>query len=399
MRLLSGRLKQSNEYVPQQFGRTSVKLTTEQAALQRGLNIVGRGVATRSTLPQTQHIYLATDGQRLKLAATNLQIAITNWVPAAVTEDGAITVPARLLSEFVSSLPSAEIAISVAPRSRQAQISCARNEATISGMDADDFPPIPTISEGDTIPLEPGALRGAIDHVVFAAATDENRPVLMGVHLRIDEERLTLAAADGFRLAVYHLDIAAAPAESIEIIVPARALQEVSRLLADQEEPVELHVNSARSQVLFRLSDVELTAQLIQGTFPAYSQLIPSEYQTRAVLDASQFLREVRTAAVFARDGSGIVRLVMSGGDGEPAKITISARAEEQGDHQGEMDATVEGEDAKVAFNSRYLQDVLQVLASGQIALESTGASNPGVFRPVGRENYVHVIMPMFVQW
>ncbi|MEE9276800.1 MAG: DNA polymerase III subunit beta [Dehalococcoidia bacterium] len=376
-----------------------MKLSTQQEALQHGLNTVGRAVATRSTLPQTSHVYLATDAGRLKLAATNLEIAITCWVPASVAEEGKITIPARLLTEFVASLPSAEINVSVAPRSRQAQIVCARNEATISGMDADDFPPIPTISEGDTIRLEPEALREAVEHVVFAAATDDSRPVLTGVHVRINEDRLTLAAADGFRLAVYHLDIAESPAETIEIIVPARALQELGRLLADQVEPVELQINEARSQALFRLSDVELTAQLIQGTFPTYGQLIPSEYQTRAVIDTSEFLREVRTAAVFARDGSGIVRLVLTPGDGEASKLTISARAEEQGDHQGEMDAAIEGDEAKIAFNSRYLQDVLQVLAGGQVALESTGPSNPGVFRPLGRENYVHVIMPMFVQW
>jgi DNA polymerase-3 subunit beta len=147
------------------------------------------------------------------------------------------------------------------------------------------------------------------------------------------------------------------------------------------------------------MANIELTAQLIQGTFPTYNQLIPSEYQTRAVVDAAEFLQEVRTAAVFARDGSGIVRLVVSPGTEGPGKVAIAARAEEQGDHQGEMDANVEGDEAKVAFNSRYLQDVLQVLGSGQVRLESTGPSNPGVFRPVGSENYVHVIMPMFVQW
>jgi DNA polymerase-3 subunit beta len=376
-----------------------VKVSTQQEALQRGLNTVGRAVAARSTLPQTSHIYIGTDEGRLRLAATNLEIAITCWVAASVEEDGAITIPARLLTEFVSSLPNAEISVAVAQRSRQAQIVCARNEATISGMDADDFPPIPTIGDGDTILLEPAALRDAIEHVVFAAATDDSRPVLTGVHLRIGDDKLTLAAADGFRLAVFDLEIADSPNEEIEIIMPARALQEVGRLLADQDEPVALQINAARSQALFRLTNIELTAQLIQGTFPTYNQLIPSEYQTRAILDAAEFLQEVRTAAVFARDGSGIVRLVVTPGETGPGKVSVAARAEEQGDHQGEMDATVEGDEAKVAFNSRYLQDVLQVLGSGQVRLESTGPSNPGVFRPVGRENYVHVIMPMFVQW
>lgn len=376
-----------------------MRITTDQETFQRGLNVVARAVATRSTLPQTSHIHIATDGDRLKLSATNLEIAITNWITAKVEEEGAITIPARLLTEFVGSLPNAPISLSVAPRSRQAQIICARNEATISGMDAEDFPPIPTITEGQVIRLEPGALREAIEHVVFAAATDDSRPVLTGVHLKIAEDTLTLAAADGFRLAVYHVTTAEPPAETVEVIIPARALQELSRMLADREEAVALEINGARSTALFRLSDVDLTAQLIQGTFPAYNQLIPAEYQTRATLDAGEFLREVRTAAVFARDGSGIVRLQVAGATEGPGKLTIQARAEEQGDHQGEMDADVEGEEAKIAFNSRYLQDVLQVLGGGRIALESTGPSNPGVLRPEGSENYIHVIMPMFVQW
>ena len=375
-----------------------MKVSTQQEALQRGLNTVGRAVAARSTLPQTSHIYIAAEDGRLRLAATNLEIAITCWVAATVEEEGAITIPARLLTEFITTLPNDAITMTVAQRSRQAQIVCARNEATISGMDADDFPPIPTIGDGDTILLEPGALRDAIEHVVFAAATDDSRPVLTGVHLRIADDKLTFAAADGFRLAVFDLEIADSPNEGVEIIMPARALQEVGRLLADQDEPVALQVNTARSQALFRLTNIELTAQLIQGTFPTYSQLIPKEYQTHAELDAAIFLQEVRTAAVFARDGSGIVRLALTPGGAGSGKVSVAARAEEQGDHQGEMDATVEGDEAKVAFNSRYLQEVLQVLGSGQVRLESTGPSNPGVFRPVGRENYVHVIMPMFVR-
>jgi len=376
-----------------------VKLTTQQEALQRGLTTVGRAVATRSTLPQTSHVFVATDEGRLRLAATNLEIAITAWVPGAVEEEGAITIPARLLTEFIASLPAVEVSLTVAARSRQAQIVAARNEATISGMDADDFPPIPVITEGESIRLEPQALREAVDHTVLVGATDESRPVLTGVHLKIDEGRITMAASDGLRLARYDMDIAESPSEPLEIIVPRAGMTELARLLSDEEDPVTLAVNPGRSQVLFRLTDVELTAQLIQGTYPSYDQLIPQEFQTQAVVDASEFLREVRTAAVFARDGSGIVRLVMAPGDGGPGRLTLSARAEEQGEHQGEMDAQVEGEEARIAFNSRYLQDVLQVLGSGQVALESTGPSNPGVFRPVGRENYVHVIMPMFVQW
>jgi len=277
---------------------------------------------------------------------------------------------------------------------------CGRNEATIAGMDAADFPPIPSLGDGLSLGLDPKALRVAIAQVEFAAASDDTRPVLTGIHTLIEGRQFTLAAADGFRLAVHKLALEQEAPDRVEVIIPARAMRELERLMAEEEEPIEMSFNANRSQVHFRLKNAEMVAQLIQGTFPNYSQLIPQSYTCRSVIDLNEFLRETRIAAIFARDGSGIVRLqIQPGEDMAPGKVIISARAEEIGDHRGELDAVVEGEPAKVAFNSKYLQDVLQVLDCGQVALETTSPSSPGVFRPVGTENYVHVVMPMFVQW
>ncbi len=234
----------------------------------------------------------------------------------------------------------------------------------------------------------------------FAAAADDTRPVLTGIHTILEGPEITLAAADGFRLAVYKLTLDQEVSEKVEVIIPARAMREVMRLLAEEEEPLEMALNAARSQVLFRMKSAEMVATLIQGTFPNYSQLIPSSYTTRAVIDMRQFLQETRIAAIFARDGSGIVRIQLQPGeDVAPGKMIVSARAEEIGEHRGELDVKVEGEASKVAFNSKYLQDVLQVLDCSQVALETSTPSSPGVIRPVGAENYVHVVMPMFVQW
>ena len=377
-----------------------MKISSLQENLAKGLSVIGRAVATRSTLPQASHVLLASDEGRLKLVATNLEIAITCWIGAQVEEEGAVTVPARLLTDFVTSLPSERIDLAVAPRTRQLALSCARNEASIAGMDADDFPPVPTVDEGFRLKLDPKSLRTAVEHVEFAAAADDTRPVLTGIHTVLDGSEITLAAADGFRLAVYKLALDQEAPEKVEMIVPARAMREVMRLLAEEEEPLELALNAARSQVLFRLKSVEMVATLIQGTFPNYSQLIPSSYTTRAVIDMRQFLQETRIAAIFARDGSGIVRVQLQPGeDMAPGKMIVSARAEEIGEHRGEMDVKIEGEASKVAFNSKYLQDVLQVLDCSQVALETSTPSSPGVIRPVGVENYVHVVMPMFVQW
>ena len=377
-----------------------MKLSCVQENLNRGLGVVGRAVAARTTLPITNNVLLATDKSRLKLVATNLEMAISHWIGAKVEEEGAITVPARLLIEFISSLPSEKVDISLSPQTKTLGLRCARFEARISGIDAKDFPPIPKVGEGITAKVEVEDLRRGISHVVFAAATEESRPVLTGVNAQFDGDLLTLAAADGFRLAVYKLPIATTVKQKTEVIIPARTLAELNRLMADEEETIEIMVNPDKGQALFRLKNTELVSQLVQGTFPNYAQLIPQSYTTRAVVGVSDFLRATRTASIFARDGSGIVRLVVApGSELTPGKMTISARSEELGDDVGEIDAIIEGEEAKIAFNGKYLADVLGVLHEAQVALETTNPSSPGVIRPVGVDNYVHVIMPMFVQW
>jgi len=377
-----------------------MKLSCLQENLNRGLSLVGRAAATRTTLPITNNILLASDQSRLKLAATNLEMAISCWIGAKIEEEGAITVPARLLTEFISSLPNDKIDISLSPRSKTLKLKCARFEARISGVDAKDFPPIPKIEDGISTKVEADALRQAIGQVVFAAAIDESRPVLTGVDAEFDGELLTLAAADGFRLAVYKLPLAEPVKPKAKVIIPARTLGELNRLATDQEEAITITADTNKGQILFRLKNIELVSQLVQGSFPQYSQLIPQSYTTRAVVDVSQFQMATKTAAIFARDGGGIVRLVMTPGSGTtPGRLTVSARSEEIGDDVGEIDATVEGEEAKIAFNGKYLTDVLGVLREQQVALEVTTASSPGVIRPVGVDNYIHVVMPMFVQW
>jgi DNA polymerase-3 subunit beta len=377
-----------------------MKLSCLQENLSRSLAVVGRAVATRATLPITQNVLLSTDQSMLKLSATNLEIAITTWVGAMIEEEGAVTVPARLLTEFVNSLPSDRIDLELLSGGGILQLTCARSQARIHGADAAEFPPIPTVAEGVAARVAPSVLKSAIARVAFAAATEESRPVLTGVEMKLSGDRFTMAAADGFRLAVHQGSLVEPVASEVNIIIPARTLNELSRLLGDQEEPVEVMMTPARGQVLFRVRGVELVSQLLQGAFPNYEQLVPQTHQTRVVLDLQQLLRAARTAAIFARDGSNIIRVqILPQGEGG-GKVIISAKSEEVGDNQDELDTeSVEGAESKIAFNSRYLLDVLSVLERGKVALETATSSSPGVFKPVDSDDYLHVVMPMFVQW
>ena len=376
-----------------------MRLSCLQENLARGLSVVGRAVASRSTLPITQNVLLSTEQSMLKISATDLSMAMTTWIGAQVEEEGAITVPARLLTDFVNTLPPERIDIEVTSQPIGLNVKCVSFESNISGTPADDFPPIPTVEGGLAAKIEPDVLREAISRVSFAAATEDSRPVLTGVKTEIAGDDFKFAAADGFRLAVYSGKLAEPPSEDIEFLIPARVLNEISRLLGTQQKSVEFMVTPSSNQALFRVEDVEIVSSLIAGNFPNYNQLIPQSHTTRVVLNSDEFLRATRTAAIFARDGSGIIRLQMAGGEEDaPGRLTVSSRAEEVGDNEGQLGATVEGEDAKIAFNSKYLTDVLDVL-NGDIAMEVSSPSSPGVLKPVEGDDYVHVVMPMFVQW
>ncbi len=378
-----------------------MRLSCQQEDLNRGLSAVSRAIPARTTLPITNHILLEAKDDSITLSATDAEtIAITYTIRGEVLSPGSLTLPSRLLSEFVGSLPASRIDMTLAERSRQVHLSCSRNEASIGGMDPEEFPPIPPVSDLPALRIPAAGLRRALSQVVFAAATDDARPVLTGVQLAISGKKILLAAADGFRLSVHTLDL---PEETEErtAIVPARALGELLRLLPEAgEETVAVTFNTSGRQAQFDLGHATLVAQLIEGTFPNYEQLIPPNHNTRTEVLLDEFMREARIASIFARDGSGIVRLVASEGEhGQPGRLLISARAEEIGTNEGEIDGIVEGDEAKIAFNGRYLTDILQVVGTERVALETSSPSSPGVFRPVGDDSFVHVVMPMFVQW
>jgi DNA polymerase-3 subunit beta len=377
-----------------------MKASCSQEALSKALSVVGRAVATRTTLPIVTNVLLSAEGSQVRLAATNLEIGINYKMPANVVEEGAIAIPARLLTELVHSLPNERIELEASPHTLTMTLRCLRYDARIKGLEARDFPPIPTPKEEATTKIEAEVLKEAIKLVAFAVATDDTRPVLTGVYVKLEGEEMTLAAADGFRLAVLRSPLLQPVASPLEVIVPGRSLSELSRIIEDEEKPVEVTVTPAKGQILFHMSSVDMFSQLIQGTFPNYNQLIPTDFASRVVVATDEFLKASRVAAIFARDSSGIVRLqIIPGDDVSPARMTISARAEEIGENLGEIDAVVEGEAAKIAFNSKYLTEVLGVLNAKQVALETNSPSSPGVIRPLGQDNYLHVIMPMFVQW
>jgi DNA polymerase-3 subunit beta len=378
-----------------------MKLSVSQDKLARSLAVVGRAVATRSTLPITTHVLLKASNSSLELSATNLEISISCRIDAEVTSEGSIAVPARLLTEFVTSLQPDLMSMELSNATKQLELSSGRVTAKLTGQSADDFPVTPNLEEGISLEIPAEKLRLCIERVSFAAATDDARPVLTGIHTAFSDKEMTMAAADGFRLAVQKIDLSETVDQNVDLIIPARSLREVDRLLAEQEDPVSIMISPAKNQILFRLKETEIISQLLQGTFPNYNQLIPESYQTKATIEVSDFLRATRTAAVFARDGNGIVRLYVNPGEGDQAgTVRLAARSDEVGENEADIDAIIEGEQSQIAFNSRYLVDVLSSL-NGKVTLETSSPSSPGTIKPVINDtgDYLHVVMPMFVQW
>jgi DNA polymerase-3 subunit beta len=361
-----------------------------QENLARGLSVVSRAVSNRS-LPVLTNVLLKTEDAGLKLTATNLEIGITYWVPGKIETDGATSVPARLLTDLVNSLPGGEPIDLELGEGETLHIRSGRFESNIKGIAADDFPTVQTAGERPVTRIPQNVLRHALEETAFAAASDEARPILTGVLARFEGDQLTLAAADNYRIAVKTITILD-PVEETSVVIPARALHELSRVLTDTDDPVSVVLAHARNQILFHLEGVDLVSRLIDGQYPNYQSVLPASHSTRAVLDREELLRAVRPAALIAHESANIVKLGV-GLDGDPG-ITVSANAE-VGDHVGRIEADVDGDGTTIAFNARFLADVLTNVDAEQFALELNGPLSPGVFKPLGDDRYVHVVMPL----
>jgi DNA polymerase-3 subunit beta len=380
-----------------------MKLECLQENLAEGLSVVGRVVPTKSTLPVLSNVLLSTRDGELQLTANNLELSVAHRVPAAIAREGEITLPARLLSDYVALLDHGQkVELELNPKTHKVHLACGRYEANIAGIDAEDFPPIPAVSGGPSCSIPAGLLKEAINEVVFAAAPDDTRPVLAGVLLKLGGTSLTLAAADGFRLAVRTVELPDGGPD-VQMIVPAKTLSEVARLLSDAaDEQVTMNTTPNGNQVYFAFGKTEITSRLIEGQFPDYQRIIPAEARTRVMVSTTDFLRATRAAAVFARDNSNIVRLECSPArhDAELAlgSVLVKSTSAEMGDNEGNLDAEVDGDDTQIAFNGRYLREALEAIDTPKVLLQITGPSSPGILKPAGDPNgYLHVIMPMHI--
>lgn len=372
-----------------------MKVTVTQQHLAHGLSIVSRAVSPRSTLPVLSNVLLATDEGRLRLSATNLELGITCWIPAHIGEEGSVTIPSRTFVDLVSTFPPDNVNLTLDERTQTLNLVCNSSVHDIKGIDAQDFPPMPVIDPDDGFELNLADFKDMIQQVAFAASADEARPVLQGVKMDVVGDAITLAATDGFRISVRKETLSSPIPQDVSIIVPARAMNELARIFSDVDKSVRMIVPAQRGQVIFRLKDAELVSQLIDGNFPDYKAIIPKSAKTKTIISTPAFLKACKQAEVIAREGNNVVRLDILPAEEGPGKVEINATTEETGKSDISVEANIEGSGLLVAFNVRFLVQVLDVIHSPNVALETNANNSPGVIRPMGDEDFVHVIMPM----
>ena len=370
-----------------------MKVTVSPSALSSVLGLVSRAVSPRSTLPVLSNVLLETTPTGLRVTATNLDLTIAATLPAEVQAEGRTTVPARLLSEYATSLSEAPCSMELDPATQVLKLACGVHRANLHGIDAVEFPPLPAYEGEPAIQADAQTLQNAITQTVMAASADEASPVLTGVLVQVSGNALTLAATDRHRLAVKRVEVTvegSVPTESV--IVPARHLGEVARATNPSRPKVGISFSDARNQVFFTLGDVEISSRLIEGTYPNYAQVIPGESSTTVNLPTAALLRDVRTASVLARDAANPVRLRVGEGT-----LTLHAQTAEVGEDEAPLSASVKGDDVQIAFNARYMLDALSVLDSDEVEMSFNGSLHPGVIRPAGRDDYLCIIMPVRV--
>ena len=361
-----------------------MKLQVTQENLNRALGTVARVANNRGTLPILSNVLIKTSQNRLSLAATNLDIAITQYIGAKITQEGAITVPARLMQDFINSLPSGVINLEL--DESKLKISTEQYNSTINGIMADDFPVMPAIADGKTWNIAGGLLKRGLQQVVFAASGDESRPVLTGVLIHSSDKKLYLAATDSYRLAEKEIG---ANKDDIAMLVPATAMHDLLRILGDEDEVV--HVTHDDQQVLFKVGDVELVARLLEGKYPDYRKLIPSSFAVQAVLKRAELLNVTKVSSLFARESAGSVTLKV-----DQANQTLSIRsiASQLGENTASTTGVITG-DGEITLNSRYLLDALQALSGDEVSFGFNGKLEATCLRDTKSNDYTHIIMPL----
>lgn len=366
-----------------------MELTVLQENLKKALSFVSKVVSSKTQLPVLANVLLQGEEGRLKLSATNLETSITFNIGATVEKKGGITVPARVLTELVGTFTHEKVILET--EQTMLKISCGRSEVTLSGIDAQEFPPLPEASNKKEATLDSKTISQGLPQILISAAGDETRPLLTGIKFVSKDGQTILVATDGYRLSVRRM---IKPSLSQDLVISSRVLAEVLRMIAEEKtETIDVYFSTDHNQLIFVLPHIQIATRLIEGEYPPYQKIIPANHTTRVVFNRDELLQAVKLAAVYARESANIVRFKISQNN-----TLVSANTPQIGENKTEIEAEVEGEGGEIAFNARFLLDFLAVFTEPEVVFEMTGPLSPGVFKSLKDDSFLHIIMPVRVQ-
>jgi DNA polymerase III subunit beta len=362
-----------------------MKFSVLQQDLLPVLQAVSRSIGVKATLPVLSNVMLSLEKGKLRVAATNLEIGVIKYLSVEQEEEGQVTVPARTIDEILASLPASKVEIQ--SQGEVLVIKSGKFKASINGISSSEFPAIP-MPNGEGVTFNKEILLSS-GQILFAAASDEGRPVLTGILTEAKNELLELVATDGFRLA--HRQIKLPASASLKTLIPKKTFEEVIRVLGEEEaETVGISTSQDQNQVVFTIGSTTVSSRLIEGQFPNWEKIVPKTFVGRAVVEKETLLKAVKLAAIFAKNESNIV--TMKVGDG---KLTLTSEARELGNQENEVDAQIEGEPLQIAFNAKFLQDAISASSSSQLMIEFSGPLSPALIKPMGVEGLEYIIMPV----
>jgi DNA polymerase III subunit beta len=373
-----------------------MKVSLLQENLAKGVMMVGRMVASKAQLPVLSNILLVTESGKLRVSATNLETGMNVWISSKIDEPGKITVPAKIFMELVSSLPKETVILET--EGEKIKVTCGKFKATVNGILAEEFPEVPSLKSGskkgvESLKIKTSVFESFIDQVAMAAGVDEARPIFTGVKWEIGKN-IKLAATDGYRLSVKKIKGVSWSGEKKEMIVPAKALMEITKIVSKvDDDEVLVAVTDKDKQLILALKDVEVVTRLIEGEFPDFEKIIPTTASSTVELDREELTQAVRAVAIFARDSANIVKFKVT-----DKYLLISANAPQVGENEVGVSVERKGEETEIAFNSRYLLEILSLVKAERLTLSMSGPLNPGVFREVPDQDFLHIIMPVRVQ-
>lgn len=366
-----------------------MKLFSTQRDLDYAINIVNKAISPNNTLPVLNNILIKAEGKKLYFSSTNLEIAISCSIDADVRSEGAITVPAKLFTSYVSFLTDEKVELNLI-EGTSLSINSSSSHTKIKCISADEFPLIPKVEKGQEITLKVNDLYSSINETVFAASSNTSRPVLSGVLFLCVGETMKLVATDSYRLAEKSLKPIKKPEEDVYAIIPSRTMVELAKIIG-KAEGKEIKINVSKNQILFSVDGIELISRLIEGKFPDYEKIIPKESKTKIEVSIEDLALTLKRVSLFARENNNSVKLSVTN-DG---KMLVSSDETKVGEEKAELNIKIEGENNKISLNAQYLLDVLTYLGDDKVALSMNDKSSPAVINPVKDEDYVYIIMPL----